>query len=136
MLKHVVQHPARRNMAYTVINNTTDAWVEQQMLVKCVLCAPPRGGAAHKNQRMSWTRSRMKRWLAGERGQLWESIPTYNTPCSKRGSEKRAKALQHQRCISLCGEGGYSNGDSCIMRLLCLNPREQIRLTHKNYLGN
>ena len=79
------------------------------MLPKCTLCRPSRGGKSHKNQRLAWTRSRLQRWLAGERTQLWLDMPHYRYQKNKHHSPEYAKILCQERCISLTSEGGFSN---------------------------
>ncbi len=68
----------------------------------------PRAGKAHQNQRLAFTRSRLNRWLAGERAELWYDRPAYTRPRKKRAGAEAAKAQQQQRCINLCREGGFS----------------------------
>ena len=79
------------------------------MLPKCTLCAPIRGGKLHLSQRLMWTRTRLTRWLAGERAELWADLPDYKRPKPRKYSTKGAKIQRQDRCISLTGEGGYSN---------------------------
>ena len=98
-----------RTVAATVWNNTLESWTELQMLAKCVLCAPPRAGEAHKSQRVAFTRLRLNRWLAGERGELWHDLPQRTKPRSKHTSEEGAKTRKAQRCVDLCREGGYDS---------------------------
>ena len=57
----------KQSLAQVVWSNSEVSWVELQMLAKCTLCRPARGGKRHKSQRLAWTRSRLQRWLAGER---------------------------------------------------------------------
>ena len=64
-------------LARVVWNNDGASWTELQMLPKCILCCPTRGGKSHRSQRLTWTRGRLNRWLAGERMQLWSDIPQY-----------------------------------------------------------
>ena len=97
-----------RTVAKTAWHNSVEAWTEMQMLVKCVLCTMPRAGKAHHNQRIAFTRSRLNRWLAGERGELWYDRPAYKRPKKKQAGAEATKALQQQRCIDLCREGGFS----------------------------
>ena len=66
-----------RAVAQAVWLNNETAWTELQMLAKCTLCSPPRGGKSHKSQRLAWTRGRLSRWLNGERAELWHDIPKY-----------------------------------------------------------
>ena len=54
-------------LAQAVWANNENSWIELLMLAKCTLCRPTRGGKAHVNQRVEWTRGRLQRWLSGER---------------------------------------------------------------------
>ena len=98
-----------RAIAQTVWSNNEAAWTELQMLPKCTLCSPIRGGKSHASQRVTWTRNRLHRWLAGERADLWNDLPQYKWPRSKNLSVEAAKKQRQDRCISLTGEGGFSN---------------------------
>ena len=83
--------------------NDVAHWVELQMLAKCVLCAPLRGGKQHENQRLAFTRHRLQRWLDGERANLWRDIPNYRPPRrDKPTTPEVEKALRHKRCEDLC----------------------------------
>ena len=81
-----------------------------QMLPKCTLCQPVQGGKSKHSQRLAWTRGRLQRWLAGERGTLWQDIPQYGQgrPQIKHQSSEFVKRQQQERCIALTAEGGYS----------------------------
>ena len=98
-----------RTVANTTWNNSLAAWCEMQMIAKCVLCAPPRAGKNHKRQRTNFTRSRLNRWLAGERAELWQDLPNYQRPRAKPTSDSKSQAQRHQRCSDLCSEGGFSS---------------------------
>ena len=98
-------------VAAAVASNGVQAWSDLLMLPKCVLCSPPRSGKAHHNKRLAFTRSRLQRWVAGERGSLWDDIPSYTPPRNKRISEEAVKHRRHAACIDLCGEGAL--GKSC-----------------------
>ena len=105
-----------RSVARAVWANDVRAWSELQMLPKCVLCTPPRGGKSHQNQRLAWTRGRLNRWLAGERSELWRDIPKYQRPAPKQLSDKVARRQKQERCIELCGEGGYGNACKSLVK--------------------
>ena len=94
-----------KTLAQAVWTNSEADWTALQMLPKCTLCRQVRGGKSHRSQRMEWTRGRLQRWLAGERASLWHDLPLYRRPQTKDS----ARAQQHQRCIALTSEGGYSN---------------------------
>ena len=96
-------------IAQAVWLNNEKSWVELQMLAKCTLCRPTRGGKSHKSQRLAWTRGRLQRWLNGERSELWHNMPGYKRHIPKQLSTEAVKSLCHSRCISLAGEGGLSN---------------------------
>eukprot|EP00973_Karenia_brevis_P030704 4233189-Karenia_brevis.AAC.1 len=81
------------------------------MLTKCVLCVPMRGGKAHQKQRLAWTRSRLSRWLNGERAELWHDLPKYTPPRTRKTSEPKQEAQKHRRCVNLTREGGF--GAAC-----------------------
>ena len=99
----------KKAIAQTVLNNNETSWSELQMLTKCTLCVPPRGGKAHLSQRVSWTRSRLLRWIAGERAELWFDLPQYKRPKPRKFSNVAANIQRQERCIALTSEGGYSN---------------------------
>ena len=88
--------------------NDVTSWTELQMLAKCTLCRPPRGGKSHLSQRLSWTRNRLNHWLAGERSQLWHDLPKYQRPRNKSYSEEAGVKARQDRCVSLASEGGFA----------------------------
>ena len=98
-----------RALAQVAWTNSEANWTELQMLPKCTLCRPTRGGNSHKSKKMAWTRSRLQRWLAGERTSLWQDIPQHRRPQTKEYSGESAKKQRQERCIALTSEGGYSN---------------------------
>ena len=98
-----------KSLAQAVWTNSINDWIALQMLAKCTLCRQVRGGKSHRSQRMEWTRGRLQRWLAGERGSLWQDLPIYRRPQTREYSGESAKIQQQQRCIALTSEGGYSN---------------------------
>ena len=51
----------------------------------------------------------LQRWLAGEHSELWYDLPQFKRPKQKNLDPSFFKKQQQQRCISLAGEGGYSN---------------------------
>ena len=105
-----------RTFATAVWKNDTHSWVEVQMMAKCVLCAPPRSGKAHRKQRESYTRARCSAWLAGDRDSLWASVPVY--PDRKQARRRTDTADKQRRCTDLCREAAY--GMSC--KALTSNP--------------
>ena len=98
-----------RAVSQTVWLNNVASWTELQMLPKCTLCRPTRGGKSHSSQKLAWTRGRLQRWLAGERAELWHDIPQYKRPKPKHSSAELAKKQRQDQCIKLTGEGGFSN---------------------------
>ena len=95
-----------RAMAQAVWTNNEAGWIELQMLPKCTLCRPPRGGKSHTSQRLAWTRGRLQRWNAGERTELWQDLPQYKRPQPKKYSGEFAKKQRQDRCIAITSEGG------------------------------
>ena len=96
-------------LSQVVWSNSVASWTELQMLVKCTLCRPSRGGGSHSSKKLAWTIDRLKRWLAGERAELWHGLPHYKQPKQKHLSAESIKEQQTKRCINLTGEGGFSN---------------------------
>ena len=88
------------------------------MLTKCVLCAPPRAGKEHKNQRVSFTRSRLNRWLDGDRATLWQDIPNYRTRQhrTRAMSVQAEQGIRQKRCIDWCGEGADSKACQALIQ--------------------
>eukprot|EP00973_Karenia_brevis_P012154 1649507-Karenia_brevis.AAC.1 len=76
------------------------------MLPKYTLCAPTRAGKGHEQQRLAFTRSRLQRWIDGERLSLWIDRPNYNSNKRRNRldtkSEAAKEALLQQRCIDMC----------------------------------
>ena len=98
-----------QTLASTAHHNSVGQGVEQQMLAKCVLCAPLRAGKQHQSQRVAFTRQRLQRWLDGERASLWQDIPSYRLQSKpKLTTAAHEKALRHKRCEELCREGADS----------------------------
>ena len=102
-----------RSAASAAHSNGDASWSELSMLAKCTLCAPTRGGKKHKNQRIAFTRSRLQRWLAGERSSLWNDIPTYHNNARQRAPT--SKQSQHHRCIELCREGAQAKSCNALV---------------------
>ena len=98
-----------RALAQATWSNDVTAWTELQMLAKCTLCRPARGGKSHTSQRLAWTRNRLNRWLAGERAELWHDLPQYQRPRVKQYSNEANIKIRQDRCLSLASEGGFGN---------------------------
>ena len=99
-----------RSLAQAVWSNNTTSWTELQMLPKCTLCRPTRGGSSHKSLKLAWTRNRLQRWLAGERAQLWSDIPQFRRPkqkainlsLDKKTAPRTVYKLNRRRWIQKC----------------------------------
>ena len=109
-----------KSLAQAVWLNNEVSWIELLMLAKCTLCQLPRGGKSHKSKRLSWTRNRLQRWLAGERAELWHDLPQYRRPHSKQQSADAIFLQRQNRCIDLTSEGGYSNACKALVSPLPL----------------
>ena len=114
-----------RALAQAVWTNNVADWVELQMLPKCTLCRPVRGGKSHSSQRLAWTRGRLQRWLAGERTSLWQDLPLYKRPQNKQHSGETARKQRQDRCIALTGEGGYNNACKALISPPPLSQTEE-----------
>ena len=112
-----------KTMASTAFHNDMTSWAHQQMLAKCVLCAPARSGQQHVNQRVAFTRHRLQRWLDGDRAALWQDIPNYKPPKPRQAmTPAHETALKHQRCDDLCREGADSNACKALYSPGLLDP--------------
>ena len=100
-----------RAIVQVIWSNNAAAWIDLQMLPKCTLCIPKRGGKSHKSQRLAWTRGKLTRWLAGERSELWQDIPTYKQPKVK----VLTKEQRQERCVNLVAEGGLRNACNALI---------------------
>ena len=99
-----------RACANAQARNDAAAWTELQMLTKCTLCAPPRAGKEHANQRLAFTRARLLRWLDGERATLWQDVPRSRAKSHTRAMSAQAEqALRQQRCIDHCASPSVFN---------------------------
>ena len=88
------------------------------MLTKCTLCSPPRAGKEHKNQRVAFTRSRLNRWLDGDRATLWQDIPCYRTRQQRTRvmSAQAEQGIRQKRCMDRCGEGADSKACQALIQ--------------------
>ncbi|CAL4077907.1 unnamed protein product [Meganyctiphanes norvegica] len=116
-----------RSLAQAVWSNNVASWIELQMLAKCTLCRPLRGGKSHSSQKLAWTRARLQRWLAGERAQLWLDIPHFKHPKPKNLTPSIVKKQQEDRCINLTSEGGYSNACKALVNPPPLGHTSEVR---------
>eukprot|EP00971_Amphidinium_carterae_P352864 6492756-Amphidinium_carterae.1 len=62
-------------LSQVVYHGDTLAWLDLLMLPKCCLRVSDRGGKDHRKRHENETKLRLRRWLEGERGALWE-MPT------------------------------------------------------------
>ena len=115
----------KQALARAVWNNNEASWVELQMLAKCTLCHLGRAGRSHKSKKLNWTRSRLQRWLDGERAELWSDLPNFSRPHSKQPASDLIKSKQQERCINLTAEGGYSNACKVLVSSPPLNHTEE-----------
>ena len=114
-----------RSLAAVAHHNDLQHWVELQMLTKCVLCAPARAGKQHSSQRLAFTRSRLQKWLDGERSTLWQSLPTYKKQGGSNSSSSNPslqKALKQKRCEDFCREGADSKACKALTSAGLLEP--------------
>ena len=111
VLRRLFAQCLTKALAKAVWTNDVTSWTELQMLPKSTLCRPACGGKSHKSQRVSWTRSRLQRWLAGERTQLWSDMPQYKYPKAKNYSAEAIKMQRQEKCVNLTSEGAY--GKAC-----------------------
>ena len=109
VLRKLFAQCLKQALAQAVWSNNLASWSELHMLPKCTLCVPPRGGKSHISQRVTWTRARLLRWLAGERAELWFDIPQFKRPKPRKYSAEAAYIHRQERCMSLAAEGGLSN---------------------------
>ena len=81
------------------------------MLPKALLCVPKRGGARHRGQGAQATLRRCKRWLEGEREELWEDLDPRLVAPSARASPTAEQ--RHSRCKQLAAEGSRELSRAC-----------------------
>ena len=95
------------------------------MLPKAVLRPPPRGGAKRRDQTAQHTLRRCRRWLEGEREELWEA-PS-RLPRRRRSDEDAAGLTAHQeRCKALAAEGELSRACSALVSPALLGEDEEV----------
>ena len=102
-----------RALAAVACHNSLPAWRDFLMLPKAVLRPPRRGGAKRRDAAAQHTLRRCRRWLEGEREELWEPCPA----AARRqpsGSEA-AVAAKHARCKSLAAEGEMSRACAALL---------------------
>ena len=122
-----------RALANAEFHNDVASWTALQMLTKSVLCAPPRAGKQHQNQRIAFTRARMQRWLDGEYAALWQDLPTYRVGKRKVFTEEAESYMRHKRCEDLCREGADSKACKALCAPGLLDPgaaREEMSAKH------
>jgi len=126
-----------RALAAAAHHNDTRHWLELQMLTKCVLCAPPRAGKEHANQRLAFTRHRLQRWLDGDRAALWQDVPAYRAVTKRAASnEKLDKSIRHRQCDEHCRDGADSKACKALYSPGLLNPADVLdEMTSKHPLA-
>lgn len=111
-----------------------EAWTELLMLPKATLAQPTRSGKASKRRGGidSHIRSRLNRWLDGERETLWRDLPHKS---SETGAHGRNKSIRDrvERAVELVEEGLdglackalFANGTPQVLGLL--NSKHPVR---------
>ena len=120
-----------RALSSVATHNTHTAWAELLMLPKAVLCPAPRSGSARRAQATNFTTTRCRRWLDGERDELWPSQPRRRRTPPAAATRQSA---QQSRCITLAAEGEYSRACSALVAppLLEASPDIQQKLLAKH----
>ena len=114
-----------RALAEAAAHNTIAAWRDLLMLPKAVLRPPPRGGAKRRDQTAQHTLRRCRRWLEGEREELWEAQS--RLPRRRRSDEDAAGLTAHQeRCKALAAEGELSRACSALVSPPLLGEDEEV----------
>lgn len=91
------------------------AWLEWMMLPQCVLSAPRRSGRLHKRQVAYFTKARCRRWLAGERAQLWADRSEAIKRVGRPSSDKAMAENRRRRCVHLAGEGEFARACTALV---------------------
>ena len=133
-LRHLWAQCFARALSSAAFHNDVAHWTELQMLPKATLCAPLRAGKQHQAQRVAFTRQRLHRWRDGERGAVWQDIPSY-TQARKRShvTPEMDKAMRQQRCAELCGDGAISQACKTLYSPELLDPStvlDEMRAKH------
>ena len=125
VLRHVPKAALARALAEAAAHNTIAAWRDLLMLPKAVLRPPPRAGAKRRDQTAQHTLRRCRRWLEGEREELWEA-PS-RLPRRRRSDEDAAGLTAHQeRCKALAAEGELSRACSALVSPPLLGEDEEV----------
>jgi hypothetical protein len=79
-----------KSLAQIRSSNDELAWVEFCMMAKCLLRVPrERGGKKNKGKGEQDTKARCRRWLEGEKAELWkEALDTKGCPAAAADSQK------------------------------------------------
>ena len=118
-------------------HNDVYHWSRLQMLSKCILWLPSRGGKRHSRARKSLAEivdHRISRWKAGEIVELWAEVqsPKANSgrapfdadKAAKRRAERLASERQYSRaCQALGSSGVHFMTEEVIARLRELHPQ-------------
>ena len=103
-----------RALAAAAAQNTLTAWRDLLMLPKAILRSPRRGGSKRREEAAQQTLRRCRRWLEGERGELWEACPA--RPRSRNPvNGEAANSARQSRCLSLAGEGELSRACAALL---------------------
>ena len=110
-----------RALANVSACNSLQSWRDLLMLPKAVLRPPRRGGAKRRDAAAQHTIRRCRRWLEGEREELWETHPARHP--RPAGDEK--VAARQARCKLLAAEGELSCACSALLSPPLLNPADE-----------
>ena len=115
-----------RALADVVSLGTIAAWTQLMMLPKAVLRPAPRGGQRHCKQTGQFTLRRCERWLAGERGELWEAPTGPRRRRAGSGDEDADRLARQSRCLRLAGEGEMSRACAALVSPPLLDDTAEI----------
>ena len=90
-------------LAGVVRHNDVRAWTALMALPKMTLRAHTRGGKGHRKRIENDTKQRLRNWLDGHRGQLWERSGRGKSQ-SSFADEAAAAARKHDRATNLLRE--------------------------------
>ena len=114
------------------------------MLPRCILATPVRGGRTHWREVLKLVQSRIRRWKAGEIGELWSAMleegsrwsrrrrPKSPTPESQRHSNVRRAKLateegQYRKALqALLSEGIATPSSSIVEEMLAKHPQAPV----------
>ena len=111
-----------RALANVAACNSLQAWRDLLMLPKAVLRPPRRGGAKRRDAAAQHTTRRCRRWLEGEREELWEAHAA--RPPRQVGEDDDVSARQ-ARCKALASEGELSRACNALLNPPLLCPADE-----------